>query len=289
VRSVFPWADLRPEISAALDGPSAVRLLETIEQLPAGATGALLINPGSPEGEPSGSVLVEGGRVCWAVATGMKERLTDILRHQASPALDRALLEDAYRRCRVHRKPLGEYLVESGLVSRDGLRRALRQHTGEAVAVLSRASDRSTEWREHRSKRYDASFTFSPSELLVGLGALRGYYKAREASERLHFVLDGAATGAAFVRSSDTAVLLPVAAVGADRIGVRELVDIGRWAAGILDVCQCFSPQRTLVSCTGGGGASFVAWQEGDILYVAACEDPSTSACTVVRTRRPSG
>lgn len=290
MRSVFPWADPRPEISAEFDGSSAVRLLEEIEQLPAGATGALHVTEESPGHEPLGSILVEGGRVCWAVASGMNRRLTDIIRHQTSPPLERATVEDVYRRCRLQGKPFGEYLVSSGLVSTDGLRRALRQHTGEALAMLSRAGGTSVEWRDHPGRRYDARFTFHAGELLVALGALRSYPKAADVNARLQAVLDGSAAGAAFVRSADMALLLPVAAVkvGA-QVRVPDFLDLGRWAAGILDLCECFSPNRKVVACVGTDGASTVAWQEGDTAYVAACEDPSTAACVIVRIRRGAG
>src|ERR1700753_1700020 len=104
-------------------------LLGMIDELPAGATGALRF------GE-HGIVLVESRKICWAAANNMRVRLTDILCNTATPPVPRDQVEEIARACTKTRRPLGESLVESGLVSETGLKAALRRHTVEAVAHL---------------------------------------------------------------------------------------------------------------------------------------------------------
>ena len=55
---------------------AATHLLSRIEELAADATGALLFTSNE---DPVGSILLEGGRICWIAARGLGRRLTDLL------------------------------------------------------------------------------------------------------------------------------------------------------------------------------------------------------------------
>lgn len=262
----------------------AVELLEDIESLSADATGALVFGRAA---RPTGTILVEGGRVCWATAARMQRRLTDLLRFQVDPPLSTDVLEAVYRRCRDNGQPLGESLVEQGLISRDGLRRALRQHSAEAIALLA-LDHRSPVWTwvEHRRRRYDAAFTFSPAELLSGMGAVCRPEAARHAAEQLSRNLDGGGCGAAFVRDPAHARAIPVAAFACDALGVHAVAALGEWVAGMLDLSAAFDPDSRLVVAARREGGSIVGWREGEIDYVAQCDDPSSVAYVVAAQAR---
>ena len=91
--------------------PTLLRLLNGIDRLPRGATGALVF---ASKDAPQGTVLVEENRVCWAAASNMEHRLTDILRHESDPPLPKAVFNQIYEECHRDRIPLGETLVEQG-------------------------------------------------------------------------------------------------------------------------------------------------------------------------------
>lgn len=285
--SSVPWAEAHPAGSAGLDASAMVELLDHVEQLPSGATGALVVGP---RGQPRGSVLVENGRVCWAMANGMGRRMTDLLRYQSLSPLDPSQIEDVYRQCRTRGIALGEALVESGVVSPDGLRRALRQHTAEAMERLSlSAPSQELAWVEHRKRGYDARFTFVPGEILVGLVGLRMSASAVHAQAALRLAVDAKKPGAAFARVPGAAVPLPVAATGMGALPVRELLGLGRWAMDTLDLAGAFEPGRHLVGAVADTGRSIITWLDDGVVYVALCEDPSEFAGTlakILRTRR---
>lgn len=279
--SSVPWADSQPG-AAGLDASAVVELLDCVEQLPPGSTGALLVGP---RAEPCGSVLVENGRVCWAMANGMGRRMTDLLRYQALTPLDPAAIEDVYKKCRARGVALGEALVESGIVSPDGLRRALRQHTAEAMERLSHSPGQLA-WVEHRRRGYDARFTFVPGEILLGLVGLRISAAAVHAQAMLRQAVDAPSAGAAFVRVQGAAFPLPVAALGMETRPVRELVAVGRWAMDTLDLAGAFEPERQLVGAVADTGRSLLTWLDEGLVYVASCEDASEFACALVKLRR---
>src|SRR5688572_4272691 len=93
---------LRSPVSGA--DPSAVLpLIATIETLRSTATGAYMFGP---VGKPSGTILIEKGRVCWAGASQMGHRLTDLLRNRIDPSVNPSALEEIVRRCRLEATPL---------------------------------------------------------------------------------------------------------------------------------------------------------------------------------------
>ena len=209
--------------------PTLLRLLRVIDGLPRGATGALAF---TDRDSSQGTVLIEDRRICWAAASDMENRLTDVLRAQRQTQLSPMAFEEVYQEC--HRKdmPLGETLVARGLVSSEGLRCALRQHTAEAIARLSAAASLTLTWAFNRSKRYDAQFSFGTSELLCRIGAIGFEPAAEEADRTLREVTPDRSVGIALLTGTDHP--LPVAQVSAESWCCQSLLDLGEWALAAL-------------------------------------------------------
>jgi hypothetical protein len=202
-----------------------IRLLRGIDGLPRGTAGALSF---TAFGSHQGTILVEDRRVCWAVATDMENRLTGLLRAEKDTPLSRDAFEAVYQECRLKQMPLGETLVARGLVSNDGLRSALRQHTAEAIGRLAAAAPLNLTWSSNRTRRYDAEFTFTASELLCCIGALGLEFEAEQAGMTLREVTPGPSVGVAFLARIGHP--LPVAQVSAESWCCQSLLDLGEWA-----------------------------------------------------------
>lgn len=250
--------------------PAAVLpLLERIERLPEDATGALMLGTGSHN---QGIVLIERGRICWAVASDMKRRLVDLLRHQAEPTLTKASLESVYNDCRSSNKPLGECLVESGLITERGLWRALRQHNAEAIAVIAaKLLPSDIEFQHHKHHRYDARFTYSTTEVLVTLGALCDQSIATLARIELKRCVPEGGRGAAYTRDRDGAGIIPIGEVGTSDLSSEAFMDIGAWAISTLDVAEAVTSEVRALTGTTPEGQSIVAWSESGVIYIVLC------------------
>lgn len=264
----------------------AVSLLERVEQLTPGATGALLCAAGS---ELAGTVLLENGRVCWASSARMRRRLTDLLLEQSRPPLDRARLEAVYRRGRDSGEPLGETLVTLGLVTRDGLRSALLRHSAEAMLSIAACDALSFAFVEHRKRRYDATFTFPPAEVLASLGADSRRELADAAREELSRVLGSDGLGAAFSREGETARGLMLAEIGCGPLSCEHVLELGSVTAGTLDLCGAFAPGARLVMSMRSDGSALVCWRVGALELVAVCLDPSSAWCVLAAHARRRG
>ena len=149
-----------PAINSAVQ-----RLLGYIDDLPAGATGALSFGS-------HGVILLQNRKICWAMEHSMRLRLTDILRNQSTPPVSREAVEQIYRKCKTTGTPIGEALVASGLASEVGLRAALFKHNGEALVALARAGAAPDDWVTHTKPGYDQKYSFSACEMLAMLGAV---------------------------------------------------------------------------------------------------------------------
>ena len=250
-----------------------VRLLRGIERLPEGATGAFIFGD---KKEPTGSVLVENGRICWAAASGMKLRLTDILVAQARPPLSKDVIEDVYERCRRDGIPLGAGLVAQGVVTPRGLRQALLVHSGDAIALLSEALSRegkvSPAWIANRASRYDAQFTFTSAEILVAVGSRTSKEQAGNAQDVLEHALQDGGAGVAFL--TEQRHELPICEVRGEEVGVEGLVDLSRWARAALERCSQFS-SCDVVAMTSASRAGSLTWSSEGVVYAALCEDRS--------------
>jgi hypothetical protein len=211
--------------SETIHPPTVLRLLRGIDGLPEDATGALVI---ASSGGPEGTILVEDRRVCWAAASEMGNRLTSLLRAQGGVTAPAEAFEEVFEECHRRGKPLGETLVRRGLVSRDGLKCALLEHTAEAIARLTARSHLILGWTPSRVKRYDAQFTFTSVELLCAVGAIGLEDTAADAALKLVEVTPEGSVGAAFL--ADGCHTLPMAQVAADGWACESLVDLGDWA-----------------------------------------------------------
>jgi hypothetical protein len=287
-RTSIPCRDPASSPAAGIHPLAVVPLLEKVEALPTNSTGALVVGD---EADPRGVILVEHGRICWAAPTRMGRRLTEILRHQVSPPLEPELLHRVYARCREKMLPLGETLVEEGIISADELRRALRQHAAEALAVLSQGAAAEVRFVAHSRRKYDARFSFGPAELLVGVGALRDPVVTVQARSVLRRTLASGGSGVAYL-GDPRDMLWPIGEVDADRLGVSGVVELAEWASQAFDVVRAVRGNPGFVSFRTRSDMAALVWAEGDVTYAAVLGDPSALACALVdrmRSRRGPG
>ena len=250
------------QLSREVDVPTLVRLLKGIDRLPEGATGALVF---TSTDAPQGTVLVEDNRVCWAAASNMEHRLTDILRHESDPPLPVETFEAIYDECYRDRIPLGETLVERGLVTPEGLWRGLLKHTAEAICLLATTSSLSPVWASNRQRRYDAQFTFSTPELLSCAGSFGFEEEANEAQHTLREITPREAIGLAYL--ADRSHELPLAHVAAENWDCQELVDLGKWAREALPDGE--DDEETVGVVESAAGPTLRrAWRAGPLIYV---------------------
>lgn len=271
----------RPQRSVGASPSSLVALLELVEEMPAGATGALVVGPRS---RPHGAVLLEGGRICWAAARSMRTRLTDLLLAEGAD-VDRQGIEQLYRRCREEGRPLGETLVDAGVVSKEGLRRCLEKHTAEALTALGTTGVEARSFHEHSRRKYDAAFTFTPTDVLRGLAPLRWRPEQVDRASALLSELVGP-DGSAAAFSLDPRDELPASTLRGDHMGLRGLLRLGRWARSALLAGGALGADARMIvgrSRTDGG---LIAWRREDFVIAVACPDHSAVSWIVARQGR---
>jgi hypothetical protein len=172
------------------------------------------------------------------------------------------------------------------VVSAEGLRSALLEHTVEAMRALCALEGARRLWVPHKEQRYDAAFTFAPVELLDASGAaLLGAHRTRAEAE-LRRVVAGEAIAVALWRGGRVAGPLPVAHVAPGQVGVRDLEALGRWALGALDLGVAIDEATHLMRASRTDGATFVGWRREDLVYAAVCGEPTVGACVVARLMR---
>jgi hypothetical protein len=266
--------------SNALLLSSTVQLLQQVEALPSGATGALAF------GE-DGLILVENRRVCWAVARDMEQRLTDILCEQREPKLARGTMEELFRRCKQEGKLLGEALVSSGVVSEGELRTALERHTCEAIIRLAQSHVvKPTRFSRHSRHGYDPRFVFTTTELLASLAGRRRTELATRARNHLSELSVPDASGFAFLRDARSSKPM-IIAVGKDcELAVGVALEIAGWATSLFDVTSFVDPGTYVASGTFCSRMGLLAWREGEIGYVAVCTTRPASALLFNRLTR---
>ncbi|HEX2731996.1 MAG TPA: hypothetical protein VHM70_10330 [Polyangiaceae bacterium] len=236
----------------------------------------------------AGTLSFEAGRLCFATSPELPRRLTELLRHLHTPPLPRQVLDGAVRAARETGKPFSETLQLLGLATPDGLRRSLRQHIAESIALLAQSGVKLTEgkWQPHQA-RYDAQFTFSAAEVLTTLGALRDVEAATIARGCMRFVLGAEDTGIAFAESPGPSGLVPLGVQNADRIALREIFEIGRWARGSLQVAACLD-SNPIVAAQWGAGVHAVLYQQQALSYVMLCSTAERWARMLGKVRRLS-
>jgi hypothetical protein len=252
----------------------AADLLASVESLPPDAVGLLQYGQ-------SGTVLVESRAVCWAFASGMRRRLSTLLRQQRSPPLEASYIEELIEGCRRTGRPLGEVLLATGHISQEGLRMALFSHVVEAVARIARSGADCVGFTPHESASYDPRFTFSTAEVLAALGGRRDRAQAAAAKRGLRTTLVPGSRGLAFVREEIGPVAIAVE--GTPALRVPEILDMCGWASSLFDLTTVFDDDVRIA--TGGGGSSnaVVTWKAGDTQFVAVCESRAASALLIAR------
>jgi hypothetical protein len=228
--------------------------------------------------ERTGGVFVESGRICWVAARGLSRRLRDLLIAHAN--IDATLLDQAFERCRVERKPVGQTLVAEGLIGPDELERALRQHSAECLLELCR-SPLPTRWASHPGRGYAPRFTFRPVELLLdAVGVCFPEHRALALMELAELGTSGQRV-AAFVFDPARECLLPVAEQGG--LGVGELRLLAHFASAMprASLELATAPSFTL-ACTEDGESALV-WWKGGLLFALLCEDRASLAAATSR------
>ncbi|MCK6586281.1 MAG: hypothetical protein HUU21_39365 [Polyangiaceae bacterium] len=276
VRSPVPGADPNAVIS----------LINTIELLPDSATGALIFGPLD---NPIGLILIENGRVCWARADVMIGRLGELLRARLDPGANSNELASLVQRCRAEGRSIGDALVSGGLVSSDGFRDALLQHTAEAVLALAGREGEPPAWVA-RAKPFGARFSFSSVELLVSAGAAWAPGQADEARSEMERMLRLGGFGVAFAQVSGSSGLVPIGEAQGSKLTLSEAIELGAWGARAVRqdrVVRGGVPR--LVAAMGPNGDALVAWLTGAVIYVVICPSPSSLAHVLgKRARAPS-
>lgn len=270
---------------ASIRVEDAIRLLGAVEEIGRGATGALIVGPREA---PLGMIFVELGRVCWATSSATRHRLTDLLRHATHPPLPLSELERVYQTCKAEGRPLGEELVSSGLLTADTLRLALVQHTLEAFATIQDDDGRCPPFAfvEHRRRGYDPRFTFSPAELMVGLGRLRFGAVVEQAACELSRYRDDITAGVAFLRDGSSHFPLPVCAIELESLRVGDLYELGAATASCFDLSVSIDPACNAYILSTSDGCSVVGWQDERIAYALLVRGAASLGCVLVLRRR---
>jgi len=256
--------------------PSLADLLATVDDLSSDDSGALLVDAG--EG-CLGSVFVETGCVCWAAAAGRSARLRDLLRRH-SRSLDDAALDRAFALCRAQHQPLGELLVERGLVAHDELRAALKQHTVESLIAQCDHPDTHVTWVPHRRRGYHARFTFAPAELYAAAGAELYAAESSGADDDIRAALPpSVALSASFAIGDDGE---PVAVRSAGGPRVRDLIELGIWATFSLAASNGFSAAVVARAVAAAKSPTTLAWRASRrLVHAAVIEDVAALARAV--------
>lgn len=265
--------------SNALLLSSTVQLLQHVEALPSGATGALSF------GE-QGVILIENKRICWAVASDMKQRLTDILCQQTTPPLPRSAVEELVRRCKQDGKPVGEALVESGFVSEVELRAALERHTCEAIVRLAQSNVTPTRFLRHTRHGYDPRFVFSTAELLASLSGTRRTQLGIHARAHLASVLVPDAGGFAYLLDPRSRRPVIIAVDRGCDLAVSAALEIASWASGVFDLASFVDDETHIVTATWCARIQLLAWRQGDVCYAAVCSSRAASALLLSQVGR---
>ena len=247
-----------------LSPPLGAEVLDVLERVPSDASGALVRE--RPDGSMAGALLVEHGRVCWAMSQRYQIRLTDILTAEQT-TVSAAELDEVFAQCRREHMPLGETLISRGLVSLPVLHRALLRHTCEALDCLVRDDASPWSWVAHSGYGYHPMLTFSPAEVLAGVRAIGNPELAARALARLHAVVRPGQLGFAIERAQPAK--LPLAQLGCDGIELAVLADLAAQADEVMAVAATVEIH---VAITEQGGVACARWVEDNVLFVLMCD-----------------
>ncbi len=231
-----------------------------VDDLDGAAAGELIVT----NEETAGAVFVEHARICWAAATGLARRLTELLMLHAD--VDHKTMESLYRTCKTERTPLGEYLVQRGIVRAEALRAALAQHTVESLVRLTGPGRRAA-WHPRPHGGYSPRFTFGTSEVLARAHATAEGGAAERAMQEMAVCFSDDEWAAAFVRGEARAAPEPVALHGPAPASATVLGRSAKWAASSLDVVTACSGGSQMVAVTlPHNGGVLVAFRHDDLV-----------------------
>lgn len=257
-----------------------------IDELGPAAIGEIIVRD---RGGGRGAVFVERGRICWAAARGLAQRLTELLVVRAR--LQPHVMESLFLSCKRDRLPLGEQLVTRGMLSADALRETLLQHTLESLEHLCGRGARGA-WCPRSGNGYSPRFTFATAELLAGIGAIHHAAIAPDLHATIRATFDPDEWGAAFVRDASSAFPEPVAVVGEVPHRVATLVRFGKWAASVLDVAAAFADETALFCFSRPEGKRpLVVFRRGAAIFVGETSTygPARILNRRARARRTKG
>jgi hypothetical protein len=109
-------------------------------------------------------VYLQEGRIAWA--TDSRHPLAFAAQLQDTAGIDAETFRRVVEECRRERLPLGETLIQWGLTTLDGVRKALSHQIGQALSLLSSVEDAQDLFLERRYGRYAPSLTFEVHEIL---------------------------------------------------------------------------------------------------------------------------
>jgi hypothetical protein len=246
-----------------LGPPAAAEVLHVLERVPADASGALVRE--RPDGTMAGALLVEHGRVCWAMSQRYRMRLTDILIAEQA-TLSAARLDEIVTMCHREHKPLGETLLALELISLPVLHRALLRHTCEALDCLVRDDASPWSWVAHSGYGYLPMLTFSAAEVLTGVRAIANPALAARALARLRDVVRDEQLGFAIERAPGAT--LPLAQLGCDRVELAQFAALAALADEIMAVAATVDLDAAISELDG---FAYASWIEDNMLFVLLC------------------
>lgn len=216
----------------------------------------------------AGEVLTAGGRICFAAADGLRQRVGDLLRHQRNPPLPRRFMTEAVARCRREEIPLGEALLATEQIRPDGLRAALMEQTTEAIARLGSARVEGTVVTPLAQVPHDGSFCFTPAEILAHLGARADMAAAVVAKKTLREMLaDTGGWGAACLAADLAGERVPVAVERS--VPVATMVEGLGWASEALTAARAAGVSFVREP---SGGKARVAWTDRGLIFTGLVE-----------------
>lgn len=240
---------------------AAKRVLERAE---AGGSGALVLQ--RKDSSLVGAILVERGRVCWAVCNDCPRRLSDMLVEESS-SLTHAQVAEVVAECRRTHAPLGETLLSRGLVTQEALHRALLHHTSVSLDHLMRAESSAWTWAPHTQHSYSPMLTFSATEVLVGMSQQLDPERSAKALAVLRATSTPKQRALALQRAAGGRV--PIAHLGCEQLELSALIVISRQADELLSVASIADLRMAVLEMDD---LSFAAWGQDAVRYVLLCE-----------------
>ena len=247
-------------------------VLRLVDRYACGRSGVLSIRADSGTDEPDISVAVQLGRICWATSRHSMNHLPAFLQNyfpqDGSTKLEQWCLSE---------KGLPGVSQEAN-TDKDFFRCAVRQHLIEAL--MRAPNEFAPTWTDHCQETYVATHAFAAAELLARAGEWLFATHANGANLELSRLTDAVGSGLSFFRSSSGELHL-VAAIDANDLTVKELMETGSAALQILELSTNLCPNDRVTCSTTPFGSDFVTWESGSVIHCILCRD-STQLATML-------